>query len=167
MLKELKITLSDNKEKLTLDKSKSTFLIYALLFILLALLFIKELSNDPGNLETKWPFYIAVIAMFFISTKYLKTVFLGHKLIFDKSNNTVALPNGNKLSFDEILFILVQYKNSGDSIYCYFELVLQNGNKYKVLKSDSASSKNIERAAYQLGDFLCTEVKVRNRPKLI
>jgi uncharacterized integral membrane protein len=158
-IKELITYHEEEGQKLILKKNRTTFIIYGVIMLIVALVFYNATTAQDAPFNVKWPFYLLVVILLFFCGRYFKTALNSYKIVFNKINKTILLNDGKLIGFKEVTFILISFQNTVDTHYCYLELVLQNGSKYRITKSDISLKKNIQVTANKISSFIDVPIK--------
>ncbi|GAA0891626.1 hypothetical protein GCM10009122_13050 [Fulvivirga kasyanovii] len=161
--KELITSYEANGQQLIIQKNKSVFFVYAIIMMVAALIFFNAISRQNGTFEVQWPFYLIIIVVLIFSAGYFKTAITDYKIVFNKASKTISLNDGNLISFDEVSSILITFKNTGDTHYCYLELTLKSGKNCRIIKSDCSLKKNIESTANKISTFIEVPITFKGR----
>jgi hypothetical protein len=154
MLKRYLISNTDTE--LTIIKNPARAKVNFYLILLFTIIWYVALIRGHKSTADSWGFIFYLVPLLLIpqAFKYLTSGFSSSKITFSKNTRTADIYGKKRIKFDDVKKVLVDYPNKYVIDECTLHLVLFNGEKVQIDRSDANFSSEVIQTARSIARVL-------------
>lgn len=138
-------------------RAKANFYIIVLIVIVWYAAIIGSHKDQTSNLV--YLFYLAPLLFIPRGLKYLKVGVSSVKIIFSKTRKTIDIPDKGLVEFKAIRKVVIDYPNKNEIDECCLNLILLDGRKIEIDRSDANSNSEVIQTAKSIAQILGVTVE--------